>query len=190
MSERKRRFDMYMSPEEMATSEEVTKAVLEGSAILAGILPRLPTNDEQDDRQAIWQCAEGLIKRIVERIVEFQGLRQIEHYTCIEMYLEYRVEHNIADSVIAVIQKAIADPEFKGFRVDVADAVKTLREIRRQRMLAVCMGWHRRLGADSALISLPIDCLARRIAHESPHFDMIPYPDKGPGDAISYYTYP
>lgn len=217
MSERKRRFDMYMSPEEMATSDEVTNAVLEGRAILAGILPRLPTNDEQDDRQTIWQCAEGLIKRIVERIdvfehsgddetstqlrsdmlkmireriVEFHGLRQLEHYTCIAMYLEYRVEHNIADSVIAVIQKAIADPEFKGIRVDVADAVKTLREIRRQRMLAVCMGWHPRLGAHSALINLQIDCLARRIAHESPHFDMIPYPDKGPGDPISYYTYP
>jgi hypothetical protein len=165
----------------------------------------------------LWPCAEGLIKRIeemtyifehsghdeisaqlhsdmlkmiCERIVEFDGLRQIVHYTCIEMYLEFRVEHNIADSVIAVIQKAISDPEFKGIRVDVADAVKTLREIRRQRMLAVCMGWHPRFGADSALISLQIDCLARRIAHESPYFDMIPYPDKGPGDPISYYTYP
>jgi hypothetical protein len=42
-----------MSPEEMAASEEVTTAVLEGSAILAGILPRLPTNDEQKDRQVM-----------------------------------------------------------------------------------------------------------------------------------------
>jgi len=199
------------------TAGQRVMASEEGKAILAGFLPNLPTSDEQDVWQTLWYCAEGLIKRIVERIdvfehsgddetstqlrsdmlkmireriVEFNGRRQIEHYTCIAMYLEYRVEQNIADSVITVIQKAIADPEFKGFRVDVANAVNTLREIRRQRMLAVCMGWHPRLGADSALISLEFNCLAPRIAHESPDFDVIPYPDNSPGDPISYYTYP
>jgi len=172
------------------TSKRIGKSWHCSEGLIKRIVERIDVFEHSGDDETSTQHRSDMLKMICERIVEFDGLRQIVHYTCIEMYLEFRVEHNIADSVIAVIQKAISDPEFKGIRVDVADAVKTLREIRRQRMLAVCMGWHPRFGADSALISLQIDCLARRIAHESPYFDMIPYPDKGPGDPISYYTYP
>ena len=71
----------------------------------------------------------------------------------------FDVEHEpAADRVVTVIQEALTDPHFNRF--DLVNAVHTLREERRLRLLAVCMGWPPRLGADSALIGLGIYCLA------------------------------
>ena len=73
------------------------------------------------------------------------------------IYFYFGDEHD-ADRVVTVIQEALTDPHFNGF--DLVNAVHTLREERRLRLLAVCMGWHPRLGADSTLIRLCIYCLA------------------------------
>ena len=81
-----------------------------------------------------------------------QGNQEMEMLGAISVYI---VEHGITDRVVNVIQEVITDPHFNGF--DLVNAVHTLREERR---LAVCMGWHPRLGADSTLNRICIYCLA------------------------------